>query len=340
MREPSWGNAGDEDAAEDSSGNGCEMRTVGGLRWRSSSQQGVHYFDSTESIHLGRSRLTRSWDGHRFAVVIFPLRPGGLVRRGATSSLMPFFAPGGRCGRFTRPSLLLLVFGLAATRLFGQRQMENLGRGVVAVRSSPTEVFVSWRLLGYEPQDQPFNLYRSANGGPAQKLNPAPLVGGTNFTDTTANPDVPNAYVVRPVVNGTELATSASYTLPANAPVRPYLSLPLRPTPWDAYVHLLWVGDLDGDGEYDFVVSRLPLEADRPQFIDAYKRDGAFLWRVDFGPNSIGSTNIQSTAAVICNGHNDGVTVYDLDSDGRAEVIIKSGRESWLRVLCFLCDLL
>src|SRR5688572_11241097 len=31
------------------------------------------------------------------------------------------------------------------------RPMENLGRGVVAVRSSNTNVLVSWRLLGLDP---------------------------------------------------------------------------------------------------------------------------------------------------------------------------------------------
>lgn len=212
-------------------------------------------------------------------------------------------------------------FAIAAS---GQRQMENLGRGVVAVRSSVTTVFVSWRLLGYEPQVLPFNVYRSENGGTAQKLNTTPLSAGTNFEDSTANVAVPNAYFVRPVVNGVELTASANYVLPANAPIRPYLSMPLRATPWSTYVHLVWVGDLDGDGEYDFVVSRLPLEGGRTQFIDAYKRDGTFLWRVDFGPSSVDPDNIEPAAAAICAGHNDGVTVYDLDCDGRAEVIIKS----------------
>ena|GEM_PF-1077587 len=202
------------------------------------------------------------------------------------------------------------------------RYMENLGRGVVAVRSSATEVSVSWRLLGFEPQDLPFNLYRSVGGGAAQKLNAQPLTGGTNFIDTTANPSVPNSYFVRPVINGVELAAGVPYTLPANAPVRPYLTFPLQPAP-DTYVHLIWVGDLDGDGEYDFIVSRLPLNTGT-QFIDAYKRDGTFLWRVDFGPNSVAPDNIEPPAAAICAGHNDGVTVYDLDSDGRAEVIVKS----------------
>ncbi len=202
------------------------------------------------------------------------------------------------------------------------RQMENLGRGVVAVRASATEVLVSWRLLGYEPQDLPFNIYRSTGGGPAQKLNAGPLTGGTNFVDVTADPSAPNSYFVRPVVNGVELAASVPYTLPANAPARPYLTFPLQPAP-DTYVHLIWVGDLDGDGEYDFIVNRLPLNSGR-QFIDAYRRDGAFLWRVDFGPNSVNPDNIEPPAAAINAGHNDGVTVYDLDSDGRAEVVVKS----------------
>jgi rhamnogalacturonan endolyase len=42
--------------------------------------------------------------------------------------------------------------------------MENLGRGVVAVRSTTTEVFVSWRVLGTDPPDTAFNLYRPSSG--------------------------------------------------------------------------------------------------------------------------------------------------------------------------------
>ena len=229
------------------------------------------------------------------------------------------------CRRFfVRIFVFAFVLASLGTSASAQRRMENLGRGVVAVRSSSTAVFVSWRLLGYEPQDLPFNLYRSANGGAPQLLNPTPLTAGTNFTDTTANATVSNAYFVRPVVNGVELAASASYTLPANAPVRPYLSMPLRSVAWSTYVHLVWVGDLDGDGEFDFVVSRMPNEAGRTQLLDAYKRDGTFLWRVDFGPNSVDPDNIEPPASAINAGHNDGVTVYDLDCDGRAEVVIKS----------------
>ena len=40
------------------------------------------------------------------------------------------------------------------------RQMERLGRGLVAVPTGRNHVFVSWRLLGTDPDGVGFNLYR------------------------------------------------------------------------------------------------------------------------------------------------------------------------------------
>ncbi len=45
------------------------------------------------------------------------------------------------------------------------RQMENLGRGVVAIHQPDGKVFVSWRLLGTDPENIAFNLYRKSEGG-------------------------------------------------------------------------------------------------------------------------------------------------------------------------------
>ncbi len=55
--------------------------------------------------------------------------------------------------------LVLLGGGTAAAR--AERQMEPLGRGVVAISGDHGEVFVSWRLLATDPDDIAFNLYRS-----------------------------------------------------------------------------------------------------------------------------------------------------------------------------------
>jgi rhamnogalacturonan endolyase len=47
---------------------------------------------------------------------------------------------------------------------FAQRQMERLGRGVVAVPVEEGKVYVGWRLLGTEPEAIAFNLYRVTDG--------------------------------------------------------------------------------------------------------------------------------------------------------------------------------
>src|SRR2546422_1979967 len=108
----------------------------------------------------------------------------------------------------------------------GPSLMENLGRGVVAVRSTTTDVFASWRVLGTDPPDTAFNLYRSTGGGAPTLLNAAPITGATYFVDNTADLAQANSYFVRPIVFGLEQSPSASFTLSANAPVQQYLRLP------------------------------------------------------------------------------------------------------------------
>src|SRR5262245_66329584 len=78
----------------------------------------------------------------------------------------------------------------------GPSLMENLGRGVVAVRSTTTVVFVSWRLLGTDPSDTSFNLYRSTGGGDAVLLNATPIVNTTYFADQKADITKANRYFV------------------------------------------------------------------------------------------------------------------------------------------------
>jgi rhamnogalacturonan endolyase len=222
----------------------------------------------------------------------------------------------------TRTRLGLIALSCSAALLLAcfpanaQRAMESLGRGVVAVRSSNTQVFVSWRLLGLDPEGIGFNVYRSANGGSFAKLNATVLTSGTNYTDATANLSQANTYHVRPVIGGVEQAASGAFTLTANHAIEPVVRMPLRA---GGPVKFVWVGDLDGDGEYDFVLDRQTT----PQKIEAYRRNGQLLWEVDMGPNSTEQDNIEGGSSTIDVGHNDGVTVFDFDSDGRAEVAVR-----------------
>lgn len=226
------------------------------------------------------------------------------------------------------PVLLVVAIAMAlgVGRLSGATHlMENLGRGVVAVRASETENFVSWRFLGTDPDGVAFNLYRAADGGAAVLLNAAPLTGATEFSDTTANAAQANAYFVRPIIGGVEGAPSASFAIAAAAPVQPYLRLPLQvPAPGPDYTYSpndASVGDLDGDGEYEIVVKWDPSNSQDNSFdgvtgnvyLDAYRLDGTQLWRIDLG------RNIRAGA------HYTQFMVYDLDGDGKAEIACKTG---------------
>ena len=46
------------------------------------------------------------------------------------------------------------------------RHMEKLGRGVVAIHNGDGKVFVSWRLLGTDPDAIAFNVYRRSGDAP------------------------------------------------------------------------------------------------------------------------------------------------------------------------------
>jgi rhamnogalacturonan endolyase len=206
---------------------------------------------------------------------------------------------------------------------------------VVAVRAASSQVYIGWRMLGTDPNDIAFNLYRSTDGGAAVKLNSVPLIQTTDFNDTSVNLALSNSYFVRPVLNGQELALSAPFTLPANAPVRQYISIPLvipaggtspgippdyTPVTYTYNANDASVGDLDGDGEYEIVLKWDPNNSKANSqsgytskvYLDAYELNGNRLWRIDLG------INIRAGAAYAP------FLVYDLDGDGRAEVVCRT----------------
>jgi rhamnogalacturonan endolyase len=198
------------------------------------------------------------------------------------------------------------------------RQMERLGRGVVAVHHTKGKVFVSWRLLGTDPDGIAFHVYRRSGDGEAVRLTKDPITKSTCYEDAAADLTKPTAYFVRPVLDGKEQDASQPFRFPANPPVRPYLSVPLKTlpghTPNDASV-----GDLDGDGEYEIVVKQEQRPRDNSRAgetgetkLEAYKLDGTFLWRINLGKN------VREGA------HYTPFLVYDFDGDGKAEVMCKS----------------
>ena len=107
--------------------------------------------------------------------------------------------------------LLTAAFTLLAT--FGAEgvpQMENLSRGVVAIQDGE-KVFVSWRLLGTEPRDTGFNVYRVSGSEGPMKLNGAAITDVTFFIDERPGLTQECSYTVRAVVDGREQPASKPF---------------------------------------------------------------------------------------------------------------------------------
>lgn len=212
------------------------------------------------------------------------------------------------------------IFGItlsAATTAEAARQFEYLDRGVVAVRQNQNKALVSWRSLATDESGLGFNVYRSTEGNTV-RLNGETLFGGTNFIDSTADFSQANTYFVKKVLDRRELETRGSYTMPANKGVGAYITVPVEKM--ESTVHFVWVGDLDGDGAYDYVLDQPNLEH---QQLQAYNSQGEYLWTVDLGANSENKNNISPGASTIDVGMWDGATVYDIDMDGFAEVLVR-----------------
>jgi rhamnogalacturonan endolyase len=214
--------------------------------------------------------------------------------------------------------LLTALICLAGRVAYAQRQMEYLDRGTIAIRQADGTVFIGWRLLGTDPDEIAFNVYRSIADKEPLRLNDQPLFKATSLIDSNADVSQASSYFVRPVLNGDELPPGAAYALAANAAAVPYLSIPLQ-TPEGYAPNDASVGDVDGDGEYEIVVHQVGQGRDNSQaghttepILEAYKLDGTLLWRINLG------RNIREGA------HYTQFMVYDLDGDGRAEVACKT----------------
>ena len=164
-------------------------------------------------------------------------------------------------------------------------QLEHLDRGLVAAATSEG-VFLSWRLLGHEVTGHTatgmtgadFHVYRDGR-------RIATVTDSTNYLD--AEGTTGSSYRVAAVVAGVEVDRSE--------PVSPWSSnfydLPLRKPPdgvtpaGEAYTYNandMSVGDVDGDGQYEYVVKWDPSNSkDVSQkgytgivYIDVYELDG------------------------------------------------------------------
>ena len=195
---------------------------------------------------------------------------------------------------------------------------EKLDRGVVAVRQADGSAFVSWRLLKSDPKGAAFDVYR--NG---KKLNEAPLTkGGTWFIDK--QPEEGAVYEVRCKMDEGRRKKEDGRHQPSSLSLQTsaigYIAVPLQKPDEMHSANDATVADVDGDGQYEIILKWDPWNSHDNShdgmtdatLIDCYRLNGERLWRIDLG------RNIRSGA------HYTPFIVYDLDGDGRAELMVKT----------------
>lgn len=193
--------------------------------------------------------------------------------------------------KFVSALIILMV------SLFGITAMAKDNGGLVAVKVDDG-VYLSWQMT----EEGTYNLYRDGN-----------LIlstTATNYTDPQGT--LSSVYALEGKDSVTVWANNY-LEIPVNIPSPTVDGVTYSPN--DAAID-----DLDGDGEYEIVLKWDPSDSkdaatggnsDRV-YIDAYKLDGTFMWRINMG------VNIRAGA------HDTQMVVYDLDGDGKAEVALRT----------------
>ena len=186
---------------------------------------------------------------------------------------------------------------------------EKLNRAPVAVKTSQG-ILVSWRYLSADC-DATFSVYRNGT------LVKDGIADVTNYLDASGSAG--DTYKVVSSKGGEAECQAwdnmfTKLSLPRPAAIKSGNTTG-RYRPDD-----ISVADLDGDGDYEFVLKWMPDNQrdngsngySSPCILEAYEFDGTRLWQINLGLN-IRSGN-----------HYTQFLVYDFDGDGKAEMICKT----------------
>lgn len=224
------------------------------------------------------------------------------------------------CAAFARAMFAIFVLVCSTITATAQRTTDRLDRGLVALPGSAGGNFVSWRAFGEEYYDVTYNLY--CNGALLAKE-----LKVTNYSHAAGN--AASRYQVAAVVRGKE-QEKCKETARWN---KPYLEIPVQglkgrdgtDVTQNYSLNDVSMGDLDGDGQVEFVVKRpCSVAADVTQkncfhVLDCYDMTGKRLWWIDLGPNMLSGADEQWDC--VC---------YDWDGDGKAEVLLRGADNMYI----------
>lgn len=211
---------------------------------------------------------------------------------------------------------------LYASRPNNLWQAEDLSRGLNAVPAKDGGVLVSWRYLGTDKASDFAQLFRNDE-------YITEVQDTTNYLDKDGKAG--DRYTVRIYQTGSATEPTSAAAVDTDETIawdREYISIPVvKYDKGDYIVDDASVGDLDGDGEYEYIVRRTPADyfnklnvdesgkvidtRDAYPLIEAYELDGTHMWTLNIGKNEACEIDVN-------------FLVYDFDGDGKAEVVTRS----------------
>ena len=205
--------------------------------------------------------------------------------------------------------------------------VEKLDRGLIAIDRADGSFFFSWRLFEGDFEDSIFSLTFRYDGSDVHHT--AVLKDCTNYVyqipSNEPNKDkdiVYELFIGRPDGASKILAGKGRISVKSSGKPKPYISIPLK---GDYDFQKVGIGDLDGDGAYEYIIKQPNFNTDpyqQPGYwkpstttykLEAYRLDGTMMWRYDMGWSI--EAGIWYSPWI----------VYDVDGDGKAEVYCKAG---------------
>ncbi|MDP2997649.1 MAG: SUMF1/EgtB/PvdO family nonheme iron enzyme [Bryobacterales bacterium] len=259
-----------------------------------------------------------------------PIQKQGSVAGGSwarTANYMRVTARGGASAGIRHPDLGFRLVREPAGATSFQRQP----RRVIAANLGPGAVYVGWQLLRADAPGAGFHVYRSARRDAAgERITTAPVKDSTNFADRAAPAGGRVFYRVRAVDGAGKEGPPSEWAAITIGPERSGLIATFAPTvKQGGFVPMF--GDLDGDGVLELVVkinngiTEMSRDPGLPVELEAYTSFGRALWRrpLVWHDHCFGNANNVPTV------------VYDVDGDGRAEVMarLQEGDKVYLAIL-------
>ena len=202
---------------------------------------------------------------------------------------------------------------------------EKLGRGLIAVNTSEG-IFLSWRLFKREVRGFSDTGLTGADFAVLRNGEKIALVTDScNYLDREGG--MSDTYSVSAVLDGKEQEACEPVAVWKSG--SNYLDIPIQKpgggvtkdgVRYEYHPNDLSVGDVNGDGEYEYIFRWEPTNAkDNSQkgytgdcIIDCYTLEGRLLWRLDMGKN------------IRAGAHYTQFMVYDFNMDGKAEMAVKT----------------